>query len=776
MQFHLAVLVTVAWGADGPEAVPAVPRWACRYHTLLSHSGSKTGPAWDQSMMAERGAWATGWYGAWWIQHQVERLGQYDAIRYVERFRNQGLKNVFYFDAGEHGEFVALISDEGRLLRSQWELRFYRHEPGRLMWFGKDAFYRDEDPLRLKNYRGFGLPPWRLPDGTRPKTVYDLAQHTLDGVRDRWTYSGVRVSDETSRELHIEEFLRSGPDPVPAEAEGSLGRICSYDHSNPFLLADFQAGVGLMLTLRPAFLHFDNYFDNEVLYPAQQAFGPWSLEKFRRFLRAHPEEARAAGVEDPDAFDLRQYLAAERGKRPAAVAWRDRRWHTDPVWNLFVCSKLADSVGLFRQLYAFCKSESRRQGEEVIVAGNTIPLFPGATHAAGALDLAHFEHHAAVPYGPIRVPTGLPPRGRLGGVVRLGAALSRVGYCWPSVYVPQELSGARHENLHRVMAFDCLANCGVLDYGHQYLKGYSPGTDESAAWINSFIKSRAEDYGRRRPWSEVGLVFPGDTLLGNVSVFSLDPEPALYDYLGWAQALTELHVQWDVLTDLQLADERPLDRYRALILPSAACLSDSAIAALKRFVETGGRLLLSGPAGTRYGPEQFLRRRAEDASLAARLASWSTGAVQSLSALGRGFYEDVGSGERTKNREEMLRVVLAALDNRPRLETNASTRVGCYCFRDQDSAVVLDVVNYDLDLVRDELRPAQQVQVAIHPPPGRTLVPESVVIVLAEGQGPAAHGSARPVPARFLPDGRLRLDLPDVSVYGSIRIALKSAL
>ena len=39
------------------------------------------------------------------------------------------------------------------------------------------------------------------------------------------------------------------------EAE-ELGRICSYDHSNPFLLEDFKAGVGMMLALKPHFLHF----------------------------------------------------------------------------------------------------------------------------------------------------------------------------------------------------------------------------------------------------------------------------------------------------------------------------------------------------------------------------------------------------------------------------------------------------------------------------------------------------------------------------------------
>jgi cyclophilin family peptidyl-prolyl cis-trans isomerase len=76
---------------------------------------------------------------------------------------------------------------------------------------------------------------------------------------------------------------------------------------------------------------------------------------------------------------------------------------------------------------------------------------------------------------------GLPPKGRVGYVTRLGAALSDSPFCWPSIYVSQDKSGAGHENLHKVLAFDCLANRGLLDFGHWYLDGYSPGTPNPVA-------------------------------------------------------------------------------------------------------------------------------------------------------------------------------------------------------------------------------------------------------------------------------------------------------
>jgi hypothetical protein len=89
-------------------------------------------------------------------------------------------------------------------------------------------------------------------------------------------------------------------------------------------------------------------------------------------------------------------------------------------------------------------------------------------------------------------------------------------------------------------------------FGGSPERTYSPGSDESAAWANCFIKKFSSYYGSRTALADVALVFPGQTVLASVSVFTVDAEKCLYDYLGWAQALTELHFQWDALPDDQL--------------------------------------------------------------------------------------------------------------------------------------------------------------------------------------------------------------------------------
>jgi hypothetical protein len=61
-------------------------------------------------------------------------------------------------------------------------------------------------------------------------------------------------------------------------------------------------------------------------------------------------------------------------------------------------------------------------------------------------------------------------------------------------------------------------------------------------------------------------------------------------FRGWELALFARHVQWDVLPPSQVHLEA-LRRYRAIVLPNAACLSDEEAAALRAYVAGGGILL-----------------------------------------------------------------------------------------------------------------------------------------------------------------------------------------
>ena len=57
---------------------------------------------------------------------------------------------------------------------------------------------------------------------------------------------------------------------------------------------------------------------------------------------------------------------------------------------------------------------------------------------------------------------------------------------------------------------------------------------------------------------------------------------------GYFHLLARSHVPFDVILDQDLTSGK-LDRYKVLILPDAACLTDEGADAIRRFVERGGR-------------------------------------------------------------------------------------------------------------------------------------------------------------------------------------------
>jgi len=65
------------------------------------------------------------------------------------------------------------------------------------------------------------------------------------------------------------------------------------------------------------------------------------------------------------------------------------------------------------------------------------------------------------------------------------------------------------------------------------------------------------------------------------------------EFQGWAQVCIEAHHLWNVVQDYQLTSAG-LEGYQALVLPNAACLSESQIQAVETFVRGGGALIVTG--------------------------------------------------------------------------------------------------------------------------------------------------------------------------------------
>ncbi|HHT26963.1 MAG TPA: hypothetical protein GXZ82_06940 [Firmicutes bacterium] len=68
------------------------------------------------------------------------------------------------------------------------------------------------------------------------------------------------------------------------------------------------------------------------------------------------------------------------------------------------------------------------------------------------------------------------------------------------------------------------------------------------------------------------------------------------EFSGWCVALTRRHIPYDVILDAHVTLEQ-LRRYKVVVLPNAACLSDAQIAALKAYVAEGGSVAASFETG-----------------------------------------------------------------------------------------------------------------------------------------------------------------------------------
>jgi len=82
----------------------------------------------------------------------------------------------------------------------------------------------------------------------------------------------------------------------------------------------------------------------------------------------------------------------------------------------------------------------------------------------------------------------------------------------------------------------------------------------------------------------------------------------LKNVFGIFQAALELHLPIAIVTDDDLADPEVLKRYRCLVLPNSACLSDAQAQAITTYVQGGGGLLATYESG-RYDEQGTLRER-----------------------------------------------------------------------------------------------------------------------------------------------------------------------
>lgn len=763
---HIIAALIIAAATAGPTdaAAPGAEEpWWRHPVPVVSHPNSLSK---RELRTVNAGAWRTaayhgGWYGLWDLEAQKERS---HGSRALDRLRRVGGRRLLYFDAGEVGDYAAFFTPDGRMEYTGWSVPWWEGEEVTPQWFGLAAFVNDVPWAPYPTARNFDLPRLTRPDGRRADDLYALL--TVRGIDGEWQFSrfsNKRVTDEIAEGTglaRISQRQESAPD-VRGKSGWVTTRLIHVDHANP-RLRDYHCREleRFVEEFRPDGLHIDNLGDLDVRLPTRSGFGIWSLHTFRRYMKEHfsPEELRRMGIDDADNFNLRAYIR-EKPFDTRGSTWPQRknpRWATDLIWKCYLISQVRAGLSYHRALHRTAKEAARRADVECAVTGNVIPLFPGAALMKGSCDVAHFEWKAAGQYGHLRM-SGLPPKGRLAHVTRLGAAVSQAPYCWPSLYVPRELSGEGHEELHRVLAFDCLANRGLTDYNHWFLDNYSPGTPESAGFVNAFINRHAQALDDRRYLADVGLVYSTWSDIASMTVWGPQQDQFMREYEGWATYLCKTHRQWDVLPAQDLSYEK-LGRFPIVVLPSVMALSDRQIDELRRYAERGGRVVATGLSGTRFGPGDHLMPREKNPleRPAARLTTDRPGV--------RYF-----KGEDRKKAAARMASLIDFTACPPRLTTDAPEDVGVNlntAGHGDDTVLSLDLNNYALDVESDTIARTDPFEVTIRLPEalrGRDLSVTHVTAVGPSHDAPAGlpEGSV----ARDRKAGTLTLRVPAFRYY-----------
>ena len=699
-----------------------------------------------------------GWYGFWDLDRQ-QSSGQ--APPMWEKWGKTGAKRLVYFDAGEVGDYAAFFTADGKMKYTGWSIPFWKGEPVTARWFGLQAFMQNVPWAPYPTANAYQLKPLTTPSGEEAQDLYSiLTQRDIDGKWEYLCFSNPNITDDVARRTGLATL--SERQQAPEDVQGRTGwktvRLVHIDHSNPQLRDYHCREIGLFVEkFKPDGFHIDNFGDVDIFRPWRSALGLWSMHTFRQYMKNHfsKEQLKDAGIDDINTFDIRAYITEKpfetRGKKWPQI--KDPKWAEDLVWKCYLLNKVETDLSYHRALYETVK----KADPSCAVTGNLIPLMPGAALMKGACDIANFEWQTVGTFGDLP-DLGLPPKARVAYVTRLGAAIGDAGYCWPSLYVPKRLSGPGHENLHKVLAGDCLANRGLLDYGQWFLANYSPGTPESAGFVNRFVKANGPRLSGREYLADIGLVFCPWSDIAATTVWGTIPEMFVEEYTGWADYLCKTHRQWDLVLSQDIVFER-LRKYPIVVLPSVMVITHEQAAELQKYVEAGGHLIATGLSGMRHGPDRYLMPR--HVSILAPLTVKSNVRIVSDKP-GVSYRKEDQAQTAATRMDELLSFEGVA----PCLTTDAPLSVGVNLnIRDGDRApaLTLDLNNYDLNVDTDTVTPTKPCTVTIR-------LPEKMAAmdIKARCLSPEMSDAEKPPQVQFVQDkkkGTLTLNVPSFRYY-----------
>jgi hypothetical protein len=446
--------------------------------------------------------------------------------------------------------------------------------------------------------------------------------------------------------------------------------VCIF--SEPFrryLLDRCKEGVGKGMDL----VNLDEINTSIGLMTRQtggSGFCPLCLDRFR----AHAREGADAGLADLDDASLRSRIAADDELFGRYRAFMEREAFTV-------------MTGFIDELRAYTDEANP---EFAIIAnlaylGNNVP-----THGAlwGAMwgkfvDFGMMENTYIVERGGDHL---ILPRGKFTAWYRLGTELTDGAPLWicPSIMVPRQMAGEQRIVYYELMFVEAYANAGRWGYY------WWPGVDV-AARMEATVPERLKDYIRFMN-ANSGLydeAVPNNDLaiLYLDSAIGARPETH-FNYLALGQILAEAGFQYDVLyagdgsfAPDDVAVER-LAAYSTVLVPEARQVSAGQAAALEAYAATGGEVVIFS-----------------DSPLAPELVRTGDGAL----------LERFWSEYRDEDRDGVV-ALLTETDGSRIIVSDSAVNAIRYV---RGAQQIIHLVNYAYDAERDQVIPAQGLEVAL---------------------------------------------------------------
>lgn len=414
------------------------------------------------------------------------------------------------------------------------------------------------------------------------------------------------------------------------------------------------------------------------------AFCKWCLSGFRDYLRERFNAGAPAemGVLDVAALDFANYLRTAHPQRGPGVL-------EDPLCREYLKYQHISMLDNWRDVCRKVRAEAARQGVPIPpIYGNQYAAQTSSfgLHQCTEVDVVWIEDGT-------RLPT--PTDAQAWSTLRYKIGLAAGGHGQPVWSCLYPSSSAR-----LTVLCEALANGGVH---------VANSPDDAFARFAAFVRENRHLFVDRERVARVGIIAsPTTWMWGQFPELGLRESRSRELFNAAARALEDCHVPYGavVFQHPAVVDERPclaeLGRYDTIVAAGVECLSAGQEAALKRFADGGGRLVVAGEFG--IYDEDHVSRTPPDLS-ATVLAPEQ---FEALTATGQGDVDVAAT------RSAFADLVAPVADDRRLILTDAGPRVWANLWQHRGRRLDVHLVNYAMD--GGNLVPTAPIEIGVRVP------------------------------------------------------------